>query len=159
MTEVKNQRLYSPVFPGGHAALQRTAMPVLDSHPEAKIIRLQLRQNLVLKQLDPAHWRELGPLLEIADYPKGESLEHQGNARGATSSRGILNECTTPRDGSASLRRRERHCTSYPRGAANANTYSIRAAPSARRQAIDAALVSFSITTPQPRSIRVRDMK
>ena len=53
-------------------------MPALDRHPEAKIIRLQLRQNLVLKQLDAAQWRELSSLLEITDYPKGESLEHQG---------------------------------------------------------------------------------
>jgi CRP-like cAMP-binding protein len=54
-------------------------MPVLDSHPEARIVRLQLRQNLVLKHLDAAQWRELGPQLEIIDYPKGESLEHQGD--------------------------------------------------------------------------------
>lgn len=25
------------------------------------------------------HWLELGPLLEIVDYPKGDSLEHQGD--------------------------------------------------------------------------------
>ncbi len=54
-------------------------MPTLERHPEARIIRLQLRQNLALKQLDAAQWRELSPLLEIADYPKGESLEHQGD--------------------------------------------------------------------------------
>ena len=54
-------------------------MPPLDRHPEAKIVRLQLRQNLVLKHLDAAQWRELEPLLEVADYPKGERLEHQGD--------------------------------------------------------------------------------
>jgi CRP-like cAMP-binding protein len=54
-------------------------MPALDRHPEAKILRLQLRQNLVLRHLDAAQWRELGPLLEIVDYPKGDSLEHQGD--------------------------------------------------------------------------------
>ncbi len=54
-------------------------MPVLAQHPEAKIIRLQLRQNLVLKHLDPAQWCELEPLLEIVDYAKGELLEHQGD--------------------------------------------------------------------------------
>ena len=54
-------------------------MPALDCHPEAKIVRLQLRQNLVLRHLDAAQWRELGPLLEIVDYPKGGSLEHQGD--------------------------------------------------------------------------------
>ena len=54
-------------------------MPGLDQHPEATIIRLQLRQNLVLKHLDAAQWRELEPLLEIVDTPKGEVLEHQGD--------------------------------------------------------------------------------
>jgi len=54
-------------------------MPPLDRHPEAKIVRLQLRQNFVLKHLDPAQWRELEPLLEVTDYPKGERLEHQGD--------------------------------------------------------------------------------
>lgn len=54
-------------------------MTALDRHPEAKIIRLQLRQNRVLKHLDSVQWQELEPLLEIVDYPKGESLEHQGD--------------------------------------------------------------------------------
>jgi CRP-like cAMP-binding protein len=54
-------------------------MPTLDLHPEARIIRVQLRQNLVLKHLDAAQWRELGSVLEIVDYPKGELLEHQGD--------------------------------------------------------------------------------
>jgi len=79
LTEVKNQRLYSPVFPGGPAALQRTAMTALNRHPEARIIRVQLRQNLVLKHLNSAQRQELEPLLEIADYPKGGLLEHQGD--------------------------------------------------------------------------------
>ena len=54
-------------------------MPALDRHPEARIIRLQLRQNRVLRHLNPSQWQELEPLLEIVDYPKGESLEHQGD--------------------------------------------------------------------------------
>ena len=54
-------------------------MPQLAVHPEAKIIRVQLRQNLVLRHLSPAQWQELERLLEIADYPKGELLEHQGD--------------------------------------------------------------------------------
>jgi len=54
-------------------------MPALDQHPEAKIVRLQLRHNLVLKHLDAAQWRELEQLLEVVDYSKGELLEHQGN--------------------------------------------------------------------------------
>ena len=54
-------------------------MTLLALHPEARIIRVQLRQNLVLRHVEPAQWRELEPLLEIADYPKGEVLEHQGD--------------------------------------------------------------------------------
>jgi CRP-like cAMP-binding protein len=54
-------------------------MPFLGQHPEAKIVRLQLRQNIVLKQLEAAQWRELEPLLEVVDYPKGAVLEHQGD--------------------------------------------------------------------------------
>lgn len=54
-------------------------MPQLALHPEGKIIRVQLRQNLVLRHLNPTQWQELEPLLDIADYPKGELLEHQGD--------------------------------------------------------------------------------
>jgi len=53
-------------------------MPLLALHPEARIIRVQLRQNLALRRLTAAQWRELEPLLEIADCPKGDLLEHQG---------------------------------------------------------------------------------
>jgi CRP/FNR family transcriptional regulator, dissimilatory nitrate respiration regulator len=54
-------------------------MSLLAQHPEASIIRVQLRQNLILRHLDAAQRRELEPLLEILDCPKGESLEHQGD--------------------------------------------------------------------------------
>ena len=54
-------------------------MPALERHPEAGIVRLQLRQNLVLKHLGAVQFRELEPLLEIVDFPKGEQLEHQGD--------------------------------------------------------------------------------
>lgn len=53
-------------------------MPQLALHPEVKIIRVQLRQNLALRELTLAQWEELDPLLDIVDYPKGELLEHQG---------------------------------------------------------------------------------
>jgi CRP/FNR family transcriptional regulator, dissimilatory nitrate respiration regulator len=54
-------------------------MPLLGQHPEARILRLQLRQNIVLKRLEAAQWRELESVLEVEDYPKGEQLEHQGD--------------------------------------------------------------------------------
>lgn len=54
-------------------------MPLLPLHTEAKIIRVQLRQNLMLRHLSAPQWQELEPLIEIVDYPKGETLEHQGD--------------------------------------------------------------------------------
>jgi CRP-like cAMP-binding protein len=53
-------------------------MTQLALHPQSRVIRLQLRQNLVLKHLTAAQWQEIEPLLEITDYAKGETLEHQG---------------------------------------------------------------------------------
>jgi CRP-like cAMP-binding protein len=54
-------------------------MPLLPLHIDAKIIRVQLRQNLALRDLTVAQWQELEPLLEIEDYLKGDTLEHQGD--------------------------------------------------------------------------------
>jgi CRP/FNR family transcriptional regulator, dissimilatory nitrate respiration regulator len=54
-------------------------MPLLTHHPEAKIVRVQLRQNLVLKHLNASQWEQVEPLLEVVDYPKNEALEHQGS--------------------------------------------------------------------------------
>ncbi|HEX2827143.1 MAG TPA: Crp/Fnr family transcriptional regulator [Burkholderiales bacterium] len=54
-------------------------MPLLLRHPDAKIVRVQLTQNLTLRHLAPAQWQELEPLLEVEDYPKGHTLEHQGD--------------------------------------------------------------------------------
>jgi CRP-like cAMP-binding protein len=53
-------------------------MTQLAKHVQSKVLRLQLRQNLVLKNLSVAQWNEIEPLLEIADYAKGETLELQG---------------------------------------------------------------------------------
>ena len=54
-------------------------MPLLALHPEARLLRIQLRENVSLKHLTAAAWQELEPLLEVADFPKGETLEHQGD--------------------------------------------------------------------------------
>src|SRR3989338_8123478 len=53
-------------------------MTQLALHPQSKIIRLQLRQNMVLQSLSVVQWNEFEPLLEITDYAKGETLELQG---------------------------------------------------------------------------------
>ena len=54
-------------------------MTSLVHHTEAKIVRLQLRQNLVLKSMTREEWDELEPLLDITDYAKGALLENQGD--------------------------------------------------------------------------------
>jgi CRP-like cAMP-binding protein len=61
------------------AATRGSGMAALLQHPEARVIQLQLRQNLILRHLTPAQWAELEPLLEIMDYPKGGTLENQGD--------------------------------------------------------------------------------
>ena len=55
-------------------------MTALARHPEAKIVRLQLRQNLVLRALTRDEWDALEPLLDITDYAKGALLENQGDS-------------------------------------------------------------------------------
>lgn len=52
---------------------------LLSRHPDVRNLRAQLRDNLALKMLTPEQWQELEPLLTIVDYPKGETLEHQGD--------------------------------------------------------------------------------
>ena len=52
---------------------------LLSRHPDAPTLRAQLRENLALKTLSAQQWSQLEPLLEVADYPKGETLEHQGD--------------------------------------------------------------------------------
>jgi CRP-like cAMP-binding protein len=54
-------------------------MTTLVLHPEASIIRLQLRQNVVLASLTRAQWQELERLLLVTDYAKGVALENQGD--------------------------------------------------------------------------------
>lgn len=53
-------------------------MSSVTDHPERNIIRVQLRQNLVLKDMDDSAWAELEPQLEIVDCQKGDFLLHQG---------------------------------------------------------------------------------
>ena len=50
----------------------------LEKHPERNVIRLELRQNIVLKEMTDAERDELEPHLLIVDCGKGDSLLHQG---------------------------------------------------------------------------------
>jgi len=51
----------------------------IKTHPQQNTIRLQLRQSLILKDLTPRAWADLQPLLEIADFGKGDLLVNQGH--------------------------------------------------------------------------------
>jgi CRP-like cAMP-binding protein len=53
-------------------------MNSLASHPQRNSVRLQLRRNLVLRDMSAAQWDALEPLLSIADYRKGDRLVRQG---------------------------------------------------------------------------------
>ncbi len=47
-------------------------------HSDANIIRVQLTQNIVLKEMSEQARQELEPLLEVVDCNKGDFLLHQG---------------------------------------------------------------------------------
>jgi CRP-like cAMP-binding protein len=51
---------------------------LLESHPERNVIRLQLKQNVVIKELDDAEIVELERQLEIVECQKRETLLRQG---------------------------------------------------------------------------------
>ena len=53
-------------------------MTSLANHPEKNVIRLQLKQNVVLRSLNEEDRAELEPHLIIVDGHKGEFLLHQG---------------------------------------------------------------------------------
>jgi CRP/FNR family transcriptional regulator, dissimilatory nitrate respiration regulator len=50
----------------------------LENHPEKNVIRVQLRQNVLLKDLGDADRAELEAHLAVVDANKGEFLLHQG---------------------------------------------------------------------------------
>ena len=50
----------------------------LEIHPERNVIRVQLAQNVVLKEMLDAERKELEPHLVVVDCAKGETLLNQG---------------------------------------------------------------------------------
>lgn len=50
----------------------------LDKHAERNIIRVQLKQNIVLKEMTDAERNALEPHLTVVDCNKGDNLLHQG---------------------------------------------------------------------------------
>ena len=53
-------------------------MTLLTHHPEKNIIRVQLKQNVVLKEMRDSEMAALEPYLTVLDYQKGDFLLHQG---------------------------------------------------------------------------------
>ncbi|HUJ85879.1 MAG TPA: Crp/Fnr family transcriptional regulator [Burkholderiales bacterium] len=54
-------------------------MATLATHPQRNTIRLQLRQNPILRDMSATQWDELEPLLAVAEYRKGDLLVRQGD--------------------------------------------------------------------------------
>ena len=50
----------------------------LENHPERNVIRAQLTQNIVLKEMLDGERKELEPHLQVFDCAKGETLVEQG---------------------------------------------------------------------------------
>jgi CRP-like cAMP-binding protein len=53
-------------------------MSLVENHPEKNIIRVQLRQNILLKGLNADEFAELEPHLDVLDCHKGDFLLNQG---------------------------------------------------------------------------------
>jgi len=53
-------------------------MSSIATHPQRNTIRLQLKQNLILREMPASAFEELERELEIAEYRKGEPLVRQG---------------------------------------------------------------------------------
>ena len=54
-------------------------MSAIANHPQRNTLRLQLRENLLLREMQPAQWEALEPLLTIGEYGKGDRLARQGD--------------------------------------------------------------------------------
>ena len=54
-------------------------MPTIATHPQRNTLRLQLRENLLLKSMTAAQWDMLEPLLTVTEYRKGDRLARQGD--------------------------------------------------------------------------------
>jgi CRP-like cAMP-binding protein len=54
-------------------------MTAITDHPQRNTLRLQLRENLLLKDMRPEQWEALEPLLTVGEYRKGDRLARQGD--------------------------------------------------------------------------------
>jgi CRP-like cAMP-binding protein len=53
-------------------------MSLVANHPERNIIRVQLKQNLILKNLRDSEMAALEPYMTVVNYQKGDMLMNQG---------------------------------------------------------------------------------
>jgi CRP-like cAMP-binding protein len=53
-------------------------MALVQNHPEKNVIRVQLKQNIILRTLNDSEMAELEPHLQVVECQKGEFLLHQG---------------------------------------------------------------------------------
>lgn len=56
-------------------------MTAIATHPQRNTLRLQLRENLLLKDMRQEQWEALEPLLTVSDYRKGDRLARQGDEK------------------------------------------------------------------------------
>jgi CRP-like cAMP-binding protein len=54
-------------------------MTAIANHAQRNTIRLKLRENLLLRDMNAAQWDDLEPLLSVKDYRKGDRLVRQGD--------------------------------------------------------------------------------
>src|SRR5678816_3464814 len=54
------------------------SMTLVANHPERNIIRVQLKQNVVLKELRDSEMEALEPYLTVVNHQKGDMLLNQG---------------------------------------------------------------------------------
>jgi CRP/FNR family transcriptional regulator, dissimilatory nitrate respiration regulator len=58
--------------------ISQLAMSLVEKHPERNVIRVQFKQNCVLKGMTEQEMAELEPHLVVQDCQKGDMLLHQG---------------------------------------------------------------------------------
>lgn len=73
MTVVNKSRLIAAPRSSSYVAVS-----AISNHPQHNTIRLQLKQNLILREMPASAWNDLEPQLEIAECRKGEPLVRQG---------------------------------------------------------------------------------
>ena len=54
-------------------------MATIAGHPQRNTLRMQLRENLILRDMRAEQWDQLEPLLAVTEYRKGDPLARQGD--------------------------------------------------------------------------------